>query len=314
MNSVFGCGLWKSEIMDGPNLIDDTDDSVSFGVTVRVTLLHPDFHGCCYDGTGSHTLYYSKKGGKSRGETKGDCIKSATTDALKRACRYMGRLTGGYLYEGRTVPQMKQIFNWQHAFEYLDNDNSMIGDSFSLHETTYLNKVIGHVFPNTIVSSPSLPSSPSSPSLPSLLQNDIAHSDVTSSLAKPVLLNPYRSKKPLSSGTVINSSVNNTTTVTTLNTTVIKANPYGSKKASSNQSVKQHRQCLDTQPNDDTAYSAVSKHYDSKSSFQENKKRPNPYHSSNTISCTSQGLTTDIPFKKTKSNPYKSSVGSQEKC
>ena len=105
MNTIFGHGGWSSQILEKTNVLSEKDErgrwNVGYLCTVRVTLIKGDgdddnngngpcaFHEDCGSGEGIDN-------NKVKAHEK--AMKSAVTDAMKRAARHFGERLGNALY------------------------------------------------------------------------------------------------------------------------------------------------------------------------------------------------------------------------
>jgi len=128
MNDIFGHGGWSSKIVMERNILSEKDERgrwhVGYLATVRVTLLNGVSHEDCGSGEGIND-------NKLKAHEK--AIKSAITDAMKRAARHFGERLGNALYvkgnSVRTAPRTNK-----DALLVLErNDNlSLFGDQAAL--------------------------------------------------------------------------------------------------------------------------------------------------------------------------------------
>ncbi|KAK1738686.1 RAD52 family DNA repair protein [Skeletonema marinoi] len=93
MNAIFGHGGWSSQILNEKLIQSEKDDRgrwyVGYLATVRVTLLNGASHEDCGSGEGFND---------SKIKAHEKAIKSAVTDAMKRAARHFGERLGNALY------------------------------------------------------------------------------------------------------------------------------------------------------------------------------------------------------------------------
>ncbi|KAL3797351.1 hypothetical protein HJC23_010477 [Cyclotella cryptica] len=93
MNAIFGHGGWSSQILSERLVQSEKDDrgrwNVGYLVTVRVTLLNGVSHEDCGSGEGINS---------SKIQAHDKALKSAVTDAMKRAARHFGERLGNALY------------------------------------------------------------------------------------------------------------------------------------------------------------------------------------------------------------------------
>ena len=89
MNAIFGHGGWSSQITMERNVLNEKDDrgrwNVGYLSTVKVTLLNGVSHEDCGSGEGIDN-------NKVKAHEK--AMKSAVTDAMKRASRHFGERLG----------------------------------------------------------------------------------------------------------------------------------------------------------------------------------------------------------------------------
>ena len=89
MNAIFGHGGWSSQITMERNVMNEKDDrgrwNVGYLSTVKVTLLNGVSHEDCGSGEGIDN-------NKVKAHEK--AMKSAVTDAMKRAARHFGERLG----------------------------------------------------------------------------------------------------------------------------------------------------------------------------------------------------------------------------
>jgi len=93
MNAIFGHGGWSSHILNEKVIQSEKDDRgrwyVGYVATVRVSLLNGSSHEDCGSGEGIN---------ESKIKAHEKAIKSAVTDAMKRAARHFGERLGNALY------------------------------------------------------------------------------------------------------------------------------------------------------------------------------------------------------------------------
>ena len=89
MNAIFGHGGWSSQITMERNILNEKDErgrwNVGYLSTVKVTLLNGVSHEDCGSGEGIDN-------NKLKAHEK--AMKSAVTDAMKRAARHFGERLG----------------------------------------------------------------------------------------------------------------------------------------------------------------------------------------------------------------------------
>ncbi|KAL7511837.1 hypothetical protein ACHAXN_008782 [Cyclotella atomus] len=130
MNAIFGNGGWSSQIISEKCIQDEKDDRgrwwIGYLVTVRITLLNGSSHEDCGSGEGINP---------SKIQAHDKALKSAVTDAMKRAARHFGERLGNALYvKGngiRTAPKTNK-----EALEVLERSDqlNLFGDQVLLRD------------------------------------------------------------------------------------------------------------------------------------------------------------------------------------